>query len=225
MISQSAPGRYRVVERGLQVHPGAVYGRWTVLEVDAWVRGEGRKALCRCSCGTLRRVDLNDLKRGQSKRCASCRNPSIADSQSFEMALSAEDMDIKDLPWRLHKGYARCNKDLYAHRLVLERILERKLNRGEVCDHINGIPLDNRRENIRLTNTQGNSQNRRETQKNSTSGKRGVTFQKSSGKWMAYVRHNYKSIYVGLYEDVESAAKAAADKRMELGFLEGSSNA
>lgn len=37
---------------------------------------------------------------------------------------------------------------------------------------------------------------------------RGVSFITKSGKWQAHIMHNYKSIYLGSYEDEISAAKA-----------------
>lgn len=41
-------------------------------------------------------------------------------------------------------GYVR------AHRLVMERVLGRLLDRSEVVDHVNGKPADNRPSNLRL---------------------------------------------------------------------------
>lgn len=89
----------------------------------------------------------------------------------------------------------------------------RKLERDEIVDHINGVPLDNRRENLRITDLVGNSQNR-------ARGKwSGTSFNKNAGKWQAAVKHHGRSIYLGIFDDREEAARVAANKRKELGFL------
>lgn len=52
------------------------------------------------------------------------------------------------------------NKDsLRVHRIIMEFILKRNLTDGEVVDHINTIPYDNRFSNLRVTNQKGNMNN------------------------------------------------------------------
>lgn len=47
--------------------------------------------------------------------------------------------------------------------------------------------------------------------RNNTSGVKGVTFDKKSKKWKAYIYSNYQLIYLGLHENLESAKKARED--------------
>lgn len=42
----------------------------------------------------------------------------------------------------------------------------------------------------------------------STSGIKGVTFHRKSGKWLAQIRYAYKNYYLGVYEDIGDAAAA-----------------
>jgi len=49
---------------------------------------------------------------------------------------------------------------------------------------------------------------------------RGTCWVKKSGKWQAYVEHRHHNYYLGLFVDRDEAAKAAANKRKELGFLD-----
>jgi hypothetical protein len=71
-------------------------------------------------------------------------------------------------------------------------------------DHRNRIRHDNRLKNLRpATNAQ--NQRNRSKQKNNTSGFKGVTLFKQSGKWIAHIRVNGKRIHLGLYD-----CKAAA---------------
>lgn len=74
-------------------------------------------------------------------------------------------------------------------------------------DHINGIRNDNRIENLReCTNTENNRAVG--IKKNNTSGYKGVTFNKASGKFYAYIRVDYKRIHLGVWESPTDAAKA-----------------
>lgn len=59
------------MSRKLNIHPGSVFGRWTILKM---VEGTGRtRCLCRCSCGTKRTVKLTSMARGRSKSCGCLR--------------------------------------------------------------------------------------------------------------------------------------------------------
>lgn len=89
---------------------------------------------------------------------------------------------------------------------------------GLQVDHINHDKLDVRKNNLRIVNNQTNCQNR-QIHSNNTTGYRGVSKTKT-GKYYAYVGHNYKKINCGIYEDVEDAAQASANKRAELGYLD-----
>ena len=77
---------------------------------------------------------------------------------------------------------------------------------GCQVDHINRNKLDNRRENLRLVTAQQNRFNSG-IQSNNTSGYKGVC-QTESGKWQAQIALDRKSIYLGLFDDAVSAAKA-----------------
>ena len=43
---------------------------------------------------------------------------------------------------------------------------------------------------------------------NNTSGIKGVSLHKKSGKWKAQIKYSYKNYYLGLYEKIEDAAEA-----------------
>ena len=134
---------------------------------------------------------------------------------------SPEDSDLAALCWRTDRGgYPRStdNKDwrhpksIFAHRLVLERKLGRVLTSKDIADHINGNRQDNRRENLRITDLEGNAQNK------PALSFRGTTLHKC-GKWQASVGYLGKSYYCGLFAKREDAEKASAAKRVQLGFL------
>lgn len=138
--------------------------------------------------------------------------------------LSPEDHDLADPRWYISgngKYPTRTTRNSktgkeYLHRLVLARKLGRNLQKGELADHINHNPMDCRRENLRITNAAGNSQNRK------PHSMWGVTFHKATGKWQAQVQAEsipIKERFLGLFDTPEQAAQAASERRKQLNFL------
>lgn len=77
---------------------------------------------------------------------------------------------------------------------------------GEV-DHINMVRDDNRIVNLRLATPSNNRMNRG-SQKNNTSGYKGVFWQKLRGKWMAQIQIDGRAIFLGRYDSKEDAHAA-----------------
>lgn len=92
-------------------------------------------------------------------------------------------------------------KITYLHREILQA------HGSFVVDHINGNPLDNRRKNIRICSRQQNTWNSKLNRKN-TSGYKGVSLHKPSGKWVAKIKVNMKRIHLGLHKEKLDAARA-----------------
>jgi hypothetical protein len=82
-------------------------------------------------------------------------------------------------------------------------------------DHINGDKTDNRISNLRHCSNKKNAENRKMSPRN-TSGYRGVSFDKTRGKFKAYIGHEMRAIHIGLFAAVEDAAVAAKGARDEL---------
>jgi hypothetical protein len=74
-------------------------------------------------------------------------------------------------------------------------------------DHINGNRLDNRQENLRLTNSLENAQNRKKSS-NKTSEYMGVSYNNQSKKYRAAITINSRRIVVGSYNNEKDAAEA-----------------
>lgn len=90
-------------------------------------------------------------------------------------------------------------KLLYLHRFLLDAQGDQRV------DHINGDRLDNRRENLRLVNLYQNQQNRK-CPAHSTSGKKGVCWHRTQGKWHVRISVNGIRIHLGYHNDLETAA-------------------
>lgn len=106
-------------------------------------------------------------------------------------------------------------KCISAHRLSYE------INVGPIPD---GMQIDhtchNRRcvrpSHLRLATHKQNIENHSGPMKNSTTGVRGVYFNKPAGKWHASMAHNNRRIFVGLFLNLEDAEAAVIAKRNEL---------
>lgn len=80
----------------------------------------------------------------------------------------------------------------------------------EYVDHIDRNKLNNRIDNLRSCTVQENNWNLPDNPRN-TSGIRGVSWDRPSGKWMATIRGEGKTRYLGKFEDKNDAAKAYED--------------
>lgn len=74
-------------------------------------------------------------------------------------------------------------------------------------DHQDGNGLNNRRANLRAATRPQNQFNSRRPI-NNTSGHKGVSFHKDSGKWQANIGVNRRKKYLGLFDTPEEAAAA-----------------
>ena len=79
---------------------------------------------------------------------------------------------------------------------------------GLVVDHQNSNTLDNREANLRLATRAQNAQNRQKIKTKTWSRYIGVSFDKSCGKWIAYITVNNKKIKLGRFDTEIEAARA-----------------
>lgn len=93
------------------------------------------------------------------------------------------------------------------HRTILERIISRPLVKGEVCDHIDGNVLNNRRSNLRLATHQQNMRNKKRS-RNNTTGYKGVRWYAPLSKYNARITVNNKCIHLGYFSNAEEAHEA-----------------
>ena len=80
-------------------------------------------------------------------------------------------------------------------------------------DHINGIKTDNRICNLREATNSQNGKNLGLSKAN-TSGYKGISFEKYTGRWKASIRVDGKSISIGRFVNIEDAiaARKAAEQ-------------
>lgn len=96
-------------------------------------------------------------------------------------------------------------KLVYSHRIAFF-LMEGRWPDEEI-DHANGDPSDNRWANLRPARRAENAANLGRSKVN-RSGFKGVYWHQGDAKWMARIRQNGKTTYIGSYDTAEEAARA-----------------
>lgn len=113
-----------------------------------------------------------------------------------------------------HLGISFMGTRYQAHRLAWGFVYGSVPQDLEI-DHIDENKLNNKIGNLRLATRQENSANRGR-QRNNKSGIKGVSFNKNSGKWEAYITLNRKRHYLGLFNTKYLAECAVKKERLKL---------
>jgi len=85
----------------------------------------------------------------------------------------------------------------------------------EFVDHIDTVKINNFISNLRECTISQNGWNSKISSDN-TSGVKGVTWHKGSKKWQAQIQVNKKSLYLGVFNNIESAELIVKNKRSEI---------
>lgn len=183
---------------------------------------------CICDCGNHISVEHYNLLRGQ-KSCSICSKKESKNRKynnynlngkygigysssdpSIEFYFDLEDYDkIKDYCWNVRKtknrkGYV--STDTKNGKIEMHRFLMGFPKNMDV-DHINGLPYDNRKENLRICTHQQNIMNSK-LSKNNKSGKTGVCWVNREEKWLATITINNKQKFLGYFDNFDDAVKA-----------------
>lgn len=111
-------------------------------------------------------------------------------------------------------GYKMLNLDkrrYYHHRIIW--LFKNKEWPENFIDHINGIPWDNRIENLRNATSYENQQNRKK-KVNRKINSMGVYFNKDRNKFVPQIRVNGKGVYLGRYDTEAEAAKVYLEAKL-----------
>lgn len=220
---------------------GRVFGRWTVLGLDA-ERSIGRRKYWKCQCccelKTIKSVRQDGLKSGKNSSC-SCYNKEqikktakerkttndydltgeygIGYTESgLQFLFDLEDYDlIKDYKWNINKLRNSCVQANINRTTIKMHRLILGLKKGEIADHINRDETDNRKENLRGCSNSENGRNKLNSIRN-TSGHKGIHESKSGYRYEAYISDKNgnrirKMFYFTTYNGKENAYKCACE--------------
>lgn len=140
--------------------------------------------------------------------------------------IDAADLEwLSQWTWSQHKGYAKRNQSrdgiscvIYMHR----EILGLKYGDPRHGEHKNRIPLDCRRENLRIAERgQRDNQQNRASLRGSSSQYRGVWWDAERCKWHAQVKLDGKRHDLGRFDsEADAGAAASAFRRQHMPFSE-----
>lgn len=133
----------------------------------------------------------------------------------LEKANKHSNVVIGSVADRLHARYKdiSINKKRYkSHRLVWLYLYG--VFPTMMIDHIDGNPLNNKADNLRLATSSKNNWNRK-LNTNSSTGVKGVRIHKN-GNYEARIMCNKISYYLGVFDTIEDASLAIESKREEL---------
>ena len=165
------------------------------------------KCLCLCSCGNEIEKPRTYLKTSKHPSCGcfyGVKNTYKIDYENgivygytnktnkefiFDLLYFEK---VKQYDWISNCGYIQAKSNgVRLHNLIMD--FEPKIGIDLEVDHINRIPTDNRKENLRVCRHKENIRNVG-IRKNNKSGVTGVHFDISKNKWVAHIKYNYKDI-------------------------------
>jgi hypothetical protein len=125
----------------------------------------------------------------------------LLSNSDFDVFIDEEDYDlVNQYKWHLTpSGYIMNGKELI-HRVIMSA------KKGFDVDHIDGNPLNNKKENLRICSHGENCRNQKKS-KNNTSGYKGVSWRKDAKKYRAYIMKDQKEIHLGYFNSKKEAAK------------------
>ena len=123
---------------------------------------------------------------------------------------SGRQIDLGAAGYKTPQGYIKIKikkKGHFAHRLIF---IWHHGYYPQIIDHIDGNKENNRIENLRPATKSENCTNQKLRSTNK-SGTKGVSWNAKLNKWKVAINKDYKSLYFGLYDDLELASLVAIE--------------
>lgn len=188
---------------------GKTYGRLTVLRDDGSRTKSGRVLwLCKCSCGNKVHVQSQNLKNGRTKSCG-CLNDEKK-RERFKDLSGTETNNFKIIDRAYSKNQRvwwncickHCGKSVILNNNLIGHQTSCGCLRGASKDHMDSI-----RDPESLKSTKPTAK--------STTGVRGVYFNKRKGNYQAFINVNKKPKYLGSSKDFRKAVALRREAERE----------
>jgi hypothetical protein len=158
--------------------------------------------------------DGNSTPENPGMICTRAGHPFLIDAEAWPRISGFKWSVSSDGGGRMYVSTRIGKKKIYLHRFLL------KAPPGKRVDHCNGDPLDNRKANLRLASHQQNMFNRRKAHtyrgKPTASTFKGVTWERSRGRYKARIKKNGIYHYLGRFYDPRKAALAYDHAALEM---------
>lgn len=204
---------------------GRRFGKLKVkcLDKERTEKSHQRYYICECECGGVKSILGYSLLYGLTTSCG-CNtsfNSYDLDSKDYGIGYTKNGtmffFDKEDYPlinqymWTTHRSgyiisYSR-DKNNNEITILMHRLVMNALDSEYDIDHIHHNPADNRKSELRIVPHQKNMHNMK-IRKDNTSGRTGVSYCKSRGKWESQISINGNNIKLGYFSTKEEAVKA-----------------
>lgn len=176
---------------------GQRFGRLVAIEV---AQEKPRKWRCKCDCGNEAVVLTRDLRNGNTKSCGCLRREyEDLSGQRFGRLLAVERMGSDSDGFSMWRCVCDCGNTVIVRSSSLKDGNTRScgcLVHDKVCEPSDAV------DGTKLGNLSG------QPTKQNTSGVRGVSRVKRSGRWEAHIKVRGRKIHLGSYNTIEEAAEA-----------------
>jgi hypothetical protein len=209
--------RRKQMSKRIDIPLGCRFGNLTVVEESGRSPRGDIMWLCKCDCGSEKRIMGYALRNGNNVTCGSCppNNVYRVDGDvvygsvggGLEFMIDTDDLQkVSQYQWHRSPPYNYIISCSTLHNLKLHRLIT-GFSHKYVVDHINGNPLDNRKCNLRVCTHQENMWNRK-TPKTNTTGYKGVCKPKRYGRYVAGIRVDGRQKHLGCFDTALEAAMA-----------------
>lgn len=201
-----------------KIKKGDQFGEWTVIEPYA----KSEKSLCRCSCGVERYISNYQLRNGTSKSCghAKVKHSNETKYKKTDAKFIGKTFGELTVIERVNdQGRAkyRCRCSCGKEAIVLSSNLRRGFQKTcgdpiHVTEEHKKNFVNAGKENIEDKQVEGTNLFclTSKPTKRSTTGVRGVYYNKKTGTYKATINFQKKCIYLGTFKTLDEARKARA---------------
>ena len=201
-----------------KIKEGDQFGEWTVIEPYS----ESHKSLCRCSCGVERNISNYQLKSGASKSCGHARikhsnETKYKKTDAEFIGKTFSELTVIERVNDTGRAKYRCRCSCGKEAIVLGSNLRRGFQKTcgdpiHVTDEHKANFVNAGKENFEDKQVEGTNLYNLTSKptKRSTTGVRGVYYDKSRDRYVATIHIQKKRIYLGYFKTLDEASKARA---------------